>query len=356
MKQTKNIGFAVLALGLALLLGGCRGSEGEIENILIVADVESIVADGLSQVKVVATSGGGEDITSQVQFHHSAGVFPVGGGLFTTTKKGAFTVSASYGGVVSNELEINAVEPAVLPTSRFVRHVCVMDFTATDCAMCPAGQNHMMQVNGQMEDEATKVHLLALHKPGVDPMGIGLANEMMTDFNITENPYYLTDLRDKGGVSSNEEKSAYRRSIMNSTDNYPAHVGVALRCVAPQQGGSEYEVEVSLLSERNDFYRVALFVAEDGIVAEQNVDGTYKSYTHNHVVRKMLSASYRGDNIGAIAAEQSVSKTYTFEMPSEWVPERCKIYALAIDEAGFVNNLGVCCVINDTFGYDYLAE
>ena len=344
-----------LVLAVSALLSSCRGHEEEIGEILLSADVASVVADGLSKVRVTTTSGG-RDVTSQVDFHHGTELFALEGGEFTTVKAGRHKISASCEGVVSNELEIVATAPTELPASRFVRHICAMDFTATDCAFCPDGQNQMLQVNKQMEDEANKIHLLALHTPGVDPMGIALATEMMSHFGVLENPYYLVDMRDKGGLNSNEEKSAYRKSLLRSMEEYPAHVGVAVSTKFNKDNGTSCEVEVSLLSERNDHYRLAVYVVEDGIEAEQNVNGFYKPYTHNHVVRRLLSDSYRGDNLGAVAAEQSVTKKYTFEMEEGWKSENAYIYALAIDSQGFVNNVGVCRVINDTFEYDYLEK
>ncbi len=343
---------AALVLAVSVLFGGCRGHEEEIGEIVLRADVASVVADGLSKVKITATSDGGEDITSQVQFHHSSELFALEGGEFTTVKVGRHKLSASCEGVMSNELEIVATAPTELPASRFVRHICAMDFTATDCAFCPDGQNKMLQVNGQMEDEATKIHLLALHTPGVDPMGIALASELMSDMGILETPYFLIDMRDMGGLSL----SAYRNGLIRSMEEYPAHVGVAVRTKFNKDNGTSCEVEVSLLSERNDHYRLAVYVVEDGIEAEQNVQGTYKPYIHNHVVRRLLSDSYRGDSVGAVAAEESVTKTYTFEMEEGWKSENAHIYALAIDSQGFVNNVGVCCVRNGEFDYDFLEQ
>lgn len=355
MKILRSKYLLMFLCAVGAVLGGCKGNEGEISEIVLVSDVQSIAADGLSKVKVTATSDG-RDVTSQVTFHHGSELFALEGGEFTTVKAGTHKVSASYEGVVSNEVEIEAVAPESLPASRFVRHICVMDFTATDCAFCPDGQNHMLQVNRQMEDASTVCHLLALHNPGVDPMGIALTSQMMNDYNISEQPYYLIDMRDKGGVNSNEEKSAYRKNLIRSTDLYPAHVGVAVRTKFNKDNNKSCEVEVSLLSERNDHYRVAAYVVEDGIVADQNVNGNYKSYTHNHVVRALLSESYRGDNLGAVAAEQSATKRYTFEKADEWVVENTSVYVLVMDSTGFVNNMAVCPVNNGEAAYDYLEQ
>ena len=355
MRILKSNYVVMLLCAVGVVLGGCRGSEGEIGEIVLVADAQSVAADGLSKVKLTATSDG-RDVTSQVTFHHGSELFALEGGEFTTVNVGKHKVSASCEGVVSNEVEIEGVTPERLPESRFVRHICVMDFTATDCAFCPDGQNHMLQVNKQMEDEATACHLMALHNPGVDPMGIALVSQMMNDYKISEQPYYLIDMRDKGGVNSNDEKSTYRRNLMRSTSLYPAHVGVAVRTKFNKDNYKSCEVEVSLLSERNDHYRVALYVVEDGIVADQNVNGNYKSYTHNHVVRTLVNESYRGDNLGAVAAEQSVSKTYSFDMSDEWAVEKTSVYVLVMDSTGFVNNMAVCAVANGTTAYDYLEK
>lgn len=355
MKSIMKI-FAVAAVvALGVITGGCKGSTDDFDEIVVVADRNTIAADGRDVVSVKAMCGA-KDVTAEVEWLYNVErdrVFHVGEGRFTTTKAGTFKVSATNGVVSSNVCEVTATEPEKPHVSQFVRHICVMDFTATDCAFCPAGQNQMIAVNGQMEDEATKIHLMALHNPGVDPMGIKLVADMMSDFEISAQPYYLIDMRDKGGISSNEEKSAYRKGLLNSMNNYPARVGVDV-VTDWDSATRECRIDVKLLSECNDYWRVAVYVLEDGLSASQNVDGTYKDYIHNHVLRTMVSSSYRGDNVGGVAADTEVGKTYTLTVPEEWVAENCSVCVLAIDMNGFSNNMGKCELIDDHFTYDYL--
>ena len=59
---------------------------------------------------------------------------------------------------------------------------------------------------------------------------------------------------------------------------------------------------VSVKSEKSAEYRLILYAVENGLKYQQNDGGIYRDYTHNHVVRKLLSATVDGDKLGHIAA------------------------------------------------------
>ena len=70
----------------------------------------------------------------------------------------------------------------------------------------------------------------------------------------------------------------------------------------------------------------------------------HDNYTHRHVVREIVSATYRGDRIGnsTVTAGAEVEKTYEIEIDEVWNLENTYIYVIAIDAEGNANNLNYC--------------
>ena len=103
-------------------------------------------------------------------------------------------------------------------------------------------------------------------------------------------------------------------------------------------------------------YRIAAYVVEDKVVGEQmqSTGQVDKSYTHRHMVRKMLSSNVRGDSLSEVAAETEVEKTYTFEVADDWNVENLSVAVLILDDKGHVNNMATCAVDGGNMDYEYI--
>ena len=55
---------------------------------------------------------------------------------------------------------------------------------------------------------------------------------------------------------------------------------------------------------------------------------------------------------GKIAAGDEASKSWTIPVDKRWVVENTHIYALALDQNGYVNNMNVCTLDGGDSGYD----
>jgi hypothetical protein len=115
-------------------------------------------------------------------------------------------------------------------------------------------------------------------------------------------------------------------------------------------------VTVRITSEKDAEYRLILYAVENGLKYQQNDGGIYRDYTHNHVVRKLLSATVDGDKLGYIATGKESSRSYTVIMEEEWNAENLSFYALVTDENGYVNNLAVCKAIDGDADYEYVND
>lgn len=227
----------------------------------------------------------------------------------------------------------------VKPASDFQRQILAMEFTGTWCSWCPKGlQNITKAIEKSAHPE--RVHLLALHSDssGDDPMAHELATTIGTDFDLSGYPFYVLDLRsDYTGVTSDTGYISLRDQL-NEIFEVPTPCGVA---VESSCNGTSGEVTVKVKAAEGDTYRVAVYVVENNLVYPQvNGSATISEYNHNHVLRQLLSSSYKGDRL-EVAADEEKQKSYSFTLTEE-VADECMIYAVVMDSTGVVSNMNTC--------------
>ena len=226
--------------------------------------------------------------------------------------------------------------------SAYQKHVAVWEFTGTWCAFCPKGYDNLNFVISRNDAYAERVHVMAFHSSstGHDPMSIPEASAIMNALGIgDEFPSYALNMNLHGSLSDILFVSDDLRK--DALEN-PVHCGVAC---SSRIVGNEANVEIKVISEREQVYRVAVFVVEDGIVAAQTLpSGVNENYVHDHVVRRVVSSTFRGDRIGEIPHGKEASVTYNVALSGDWKIENTYIYALAVNESGCVNNMNICSI------------
>lgn len=349
---------AKLALLVALVagFGSCRGQSDEGEVALTLEPSTTIIeANGEDSVTFKVLYGA-VDVTLDAQvILVSPSDFGWMGGAFSIEEAGTYVFKATYQGYESPEVSITANPVAGAHISRFERQICVMEFTGAWCSNCPDGYRSL---NGILSNPYAgwkdRVHIIALHDNtgGTDPMGITLTNTLFSHYKLAGFPSYVTDMRE-GGLLTSEGIQGVKPSLERSDEEFPAKCAVK---ISSSLAGRELTVDVGLFAELAGDYAVSVWLLEDGIDAPQK-DGSidYDSWTHNHVARALVSNNWKGDLLGAVAAEQESSKSYTYTLPAEWKPENMSIMALAIDAEGYVNNVAVCAV-GEGAEYRYLTE
>lgn len=227
--------------------------------------------------------------------------------------------------------------------SQFEKHVALWEFTGAWCANCPEGYNNMNFTLTAYPEFTDCVHPMAFHsnKEDEDDLAIPETYEIMDAMNVLSSgfPSYAVDMMLGGSLVANVALVDHLRQTMEEN---PAYCGVA---VSSSADGSAASVNVRIYSEADASWRVGIYVVEDKVKYHQNKSGTYiESYTHRHVVRAIVSDSFRGDRIGSkiISAGTEASADYEIVMDPEWNPENTYIYVLAIDSEGHVNNMNHC--------------
>ena len=226
--------------------------------------------------------------------------------------------------------------------SRFERNVCVMEFTGQWCSYCPdAAQLLEYYASGLYKGQ---FHVLAFHNN--DEFTIPAEAQLSKRYSIDSHPSFVTDMRESGSLSGN----ACRLSIETSLYDTQTHSSVA---ISSQVTDGKCKVNAKLFSEKSMKYAMAAYAVEDEIVAWQTTDtGKDESYVHKHVVRKLLSSSIDGDDLGTVNADQEKEHSFEFDIDSAWNLEKMTVAVLAIDKNGHVNNMAVCALNGGSVDYE----
>lgn len=344
MKRISHIISAALA---AFCFMACEGQSEE-QYPVLETDKEVIVADG-EDVASFTVFYDGEDVTADAEIVCLNDGSSLDGNSFSTTSAGMYRFEARYSDLVSEALAVTAekkVEETVV--SQFRRKICVMEFTGMWCTNCPSGYNYMSFVITNNRKYKDIAHIIALHDntSGKDDFALPVQAEMAKAYNLTGYPSALIDMRDMSALNE-----SFKKALDASLEQYTAHCGVAVSSVCD---GGKATVTASVFSEKTANYRIAVYVVEDGLEGKQNFGGNYIDYTHNHVARRLVSATYKGDSLGEIEAGTEAEKTWEFDTDAGWNLDNTSIYALAIDGNGRVNNMAVCAIRGGDSGYDRL--
>lgn len=349
----KQMIYWLMALML-LATASCEGyteEEPGLSNLVLQPDKTNVKVGEPVNFSVALS---GKDVTAEAEITCLTNGHVLEASSFTATQAGTYTFQAAYGEMKSAKatVTVQADEPSG-QASRFVRQVCAMDLTGTWCSFCPQGFLYMNSVVNLSKYKG-KVHVIGMHSNGTssDPFHLDATDEIIKDLGPGDFPSFVVDLRVLGGL--NTDRSLFKNSLDESLNTYLPHCGVAVKS---ELSGSQAKVTVRLMSEKTAVYRLALYVVEDNIRGKQNDGGNYvEDYLHHHVARRLLSASYKGDRLGNVAAGEEASKEYTVEVDSDWKLADTSIYVLAIDEEGFVNNMAVCGLNNGNTDYWYVTE
>ena len=338
---------------MAFFVVACEGQSGEeTGDIFLDADKSSITADGNDAVTFTVFAGN-TDVTADAVITCVNDGSVLEGSSFSTVTPGTYSFTASYGDRVSIPVSVTAEQGGTdvpLEPSKFVREVCIMYFTYQTCAFCPSGYRYLdMTVDIYGQDI---LHILSLHSAqGGDIMAFPQEDEIATDMKVQGYPSASVDMRQT--LSLTNEQSLLDPAIEAAFGEYAAHCGVAVKSDYDEASGSA-EITAKLYSEQTSVYRLAVYVVENNIVASQTEGQvTRPDYVHHHVARKLLSSTYKGDNLGTVEKDATHTSTYNVSADPEWNLDNTSVYALAIDEQGYVNNMAVCQFKNGETPFNY---
>lgn len=237
--------------------------------------------------------------------------------------------------------------------SQFEKHVALWEFTGAWCANCPSGYTNMNFVLTANPDFTDYVHPMAFHSNtnDTDDLAIKETDAIMSAMNVTSLgfPSYAVDMTYGGSLV---EGVNLREHLYDTFEDNAPFCGVA---VSSNVTDGVADVALKLYTELDASWRVAVYVVEDKVKYYQK-DGMreHDQYTHRHVVRQIVSASYLGDRIGdkITAAGTELTADYEISVSSDWNLENTYVYVLAIDALGYVNNMNFCAITDGNSDYN----
>ena len=227
----------------------------------------------------------------------------------------------------------------------FPRKILLENFTTEACNKCPDGHKTLNNVLTGRTDV-----IWVSHHAGYYTDDFTLPeSEMLLPFynsNSTFAPAVMLDRTLFPSALSSGNPVAPVFSVSTSKLNNGLKEAAKIPSFVSVNIDAQYEPESRLLSVSvsgnataplsGDSLLLTIYLTEDGIFSNKQ-SGSYGTYTHNHLLRAVLTNGY-GDPVG-LPADTYASKTYTCTLPADWKPGNMNIVA-------FVNNLNIYNVLD----------
>lgn len=258
----------------------------------------------------------------------------------------AFGIFLASCDVIEEGQYMKEIPPAPAPSgdttsAPLQRKVLILDFTGHKCGNCPKGHKMITNLEGTYHDAVVPV---AIHCTSFATPQAGTA--FATDFRTEEGNYLLTymDLEglpaglvntlDPMAISSTPTEWAGQFARYNTTE---PEMSIE---VTPSVDNGTMTANVKLTAATKITRKLSLgvYVVEDNIISGQvDYDATpsdIENYVHNHVFRMSfngaLGESVKNDD-SQLASGNTIEKTYSKAIKSEWNIDNCKVVAFVYD-------------------------
>lgn len=269
------------------------------------------------------------------------------------TEKPADVPETPSGEVVIPELPKDA-DPA---NTSFAHRIVLLQHTGTYCPNCPALMASL-KILAEDKSYVDKYHHVAAHSyneegdPAYSTAAANLSQAFCSGY-YPELTFNLT--KENTGTSLSVETI---KNCIDELHQETADVGISAAAVLT---GNSLGVNVQVKAAKDNQYRVAVWVLEDGIRGKQ--EGAYEDWmsTHGNAIRAMAGTSLNlriyGEKVGALSAGQTAEKSFVIEFDVSWEKENCKVLVVvnAAQKDGRYD-LANCalCPIGGSVNYKYI--
>ena len=237
----------------------------------------------------------------------------------------------------------------------FSHRILLLQHTGTACPNCP---QLMAPLKALAEDDsyADKYQHVASHSYNSDdPAYSTAASNLSQAFCSGYYPELTFNL-----TKENTGTSLAVDVIKSHIDNLHQDTADAGIAASVRQTGSSLGVNVQVKAAKENKYRIAVWVLEDGIRAKQ--DGAFDDWmnTHSNAIRvmagKTLNMRIYGENVDVLKKGETAEKSFVIALDDSWNAENCKVMVLvnaATDDGRY--NLANCaiCPIGESVSYKY---
>ena len=337
------------------------------QELTIVADKSSIVANG-SDAVTFTVKYGAEDVsrskTMNIIYTYNGEQVTLNGGVnsFTTTVAGEYKFKARYykgGDIYSQDEVVVVASSAVSEGAQNFRHKLLgLQFTSVGCQNCPTLSSVIKSIRTSQPDRLVPVSF-HIDYTVMDPMKIAMGDTYYKALKGIGLPMFNLDLR---GESLTASRSVIEAEMENRMANYPPTCGVAITTSYDATTRS-LTVIPRIKSNTASAYRYIVMLVEDGIEYEQY--GVTGNYTHNNVVRAVLSdnvygAKFNGGVTLAAGVDTALQTPLKTTLGPAWKAENMRVVVCALSTTDngstyYCNNTNEC-VLGKSIDYQLEGE
>ncbi len=362
--EMKKLIYSLFALTMLFGMASCEEKPVEGKPVLTVS-TDLFVADGEEGVEFTVKVGD-VDVTAESTIYVDNK--PITGNFFTTTEAKFYKAFATYNGQTSNQLSIQAANPALyveLPEdtladkfSGFHHNVLMTQATGTWCGYCPymIRSIELFRENGS---NAANTVVVATHSG--DEFSCKASEAAVSALHVQGFPSSFFNLNPEAIVENNDPN--INSEVINASAGMElkekANVGIAAR-VATNNSKSVIAVRAAVKVGKTGAYRINAWLVEDKLPAYQASNWYEFSngmstalFEHVFVLRGASCLSpIQGELLGGKSScEQGETIEYYYEFDADDADfvdaANCKVVVLVSAASGknfYVNNVIECPV------------
>lgn len=362
--EMKKLIYSLFALTMLFGMASCEEKPVEGKPVLTVS-TDLFVADGEEGVEFTVKVGD-VDVTAESTIYVDNK--PITGNFFTTTEAKFYKAFATYNGQTSNQLSIQAANPALyveLPEdtladkfSGFHHNVLMTQATGTWCGYCPymIRSIELFRENGS---NAANTVVVATHSN--DEFSCKASEAAVSALHVQGFPSSFFNLNPEAIVENNDPN--INSEVINASAGMElkeeANVGIAAR-VATNNSKSVIAVRAAVKVGKTGAYRINAWLVEDKLPAYQSSSWYEFSngmstvlIEHDFVLRGASCLSpIQGEFLGGKSScEQGETIEYYYEFDADDADfvdvANCKVVVLVSAASGknfYVNNVIECPV------------
>lgn len=220
---------------------------------------------------------------------------------YTPSKAGDIEIYASYNGIESNKVKVTvANEFKNSVAAEFKEKLIVEDYQGTWCGACPFATNAIKKLKDT-------------HKEAVIPIGIHFRDimqneisvELVSHFRVTNYPTIHLDRKEWGGIFSND----YSKVTSEIAKESQVAIGIGSTI---ENSDVKIQVDIEFKNKPTKSNKLAVYLLENGIIADQVGANPPENYVHDHVLRHALTKTF-GDEIPSTAVSSDKKYTVKFD-------------------------------------------
>lgn len=237
----------------------------------------------------------------------------------------------------------------------FSHRIMLLQHTGTACPNCPRLMTSLREIAADPA-YAEKYQHVASHSYNTDDPAWSEAAKKISDAFCKAYPELTFNL--SGETTGDDTSVATIKQYIDQTHKGKADAGI---CAAAQLTGNTVTVSTQIKAGAENSYRVAAWILEDDIKAQQSSNGALEEWMHTHenALRAFSGTSLNlgiyGEKLGTLKAGETAEKVLTIELEKDWKAENCKVFILVNSSKDGKFDVANCtiCPIDGSVTYQY---